>query len=310
MDNNMGPQNGQWQQPPQQGVPQQPQQGQWQQPPQQGMPQQPQQGQWQQPPQGIPPQNGQWNNNAYYGGKPPKKKKTGLIVAIIIIAVVLIAGGICAYGYFNLGWFGNNDGRKESAEYDEVIARWSREAEEEASRKASQEAEEAARKQKNNEDYAKLKEQWDAASKKQREQVEAIKNKSKNSTGNAGNTGNAGSNPGTVAGGANQKLSGTWYGPQTVSGQTVITFKGDGSVNCTFDMGAGDTITVSGVYTTDKRQYEYDDYVCHVTLPDSVRQVLPSNKFTFVVDPEIEWTGIFKEGGFGLMDADTYFILK
>lgn len=37
--------------------------------------------------------------------RPPKKNNTGLIVLIIIIVLALAAGGVCAFGYFKLGWF-------------------------------------------------------------------------------------------------------------------------------------------------------------------------------------------------------------
>lgn len=479
MRGNMNNNNGQWQQPPQ-GMPPQgmtQQNVQWQQGmPQQGMPQQgipPQNGQWQQtpPPPGMPPQNGYYYSGMY-GMRPPKKNNTGIIVVIIIIALALAAGGVCAFGYFKLGWFRvagesnqepkvskepeykkvdeadwgkdrsketysadpenfkieieSSDGKtaervvlsgvgdvtrefyinisdnlkdpeygglrsslgwyadvgnmvarvniptelrgcegkiyvkdmlveylhgnewmkgKVNVENDRIIFLnvplegtnlndvsyysagyhigddfvyndkvpvyyngtriYTQQAEIDRLQREQEQAEE--NRKRNAESYARLKEQWDEASRQQQERVDEIMSRYRNDEEKQEADG--GQVPSEIAGTREQYVDGRWYGPETVSGQTVISLRGDGTMTVTFDLGAGDSVTYNGTYTTDKRQYEYDDFVCHVTLSGDT-SYLPSNRFTFVIDPEIDWSAVFVEGGFGLMGENTSFYYK
>ena len=158
----------------------------------------------------------------------------------------------------------------------------------------------------NAESYARLKEQWDEASRQQQERVDEIMHRSKETEEAQESDYQP---PSEIAGGRDQYVEGFWYGPETVSGQTTIYLAKDGSVWVNFDLGAGDSVAYEGTYTVDPRQYEYDDFVCHVTLRGNT-SVLPSNSFTFVIDPEIDWSAVFVEGGFGLMGENTSFYYK
>ena len=302
---------------------QQPQnQGGWQQPPN-GMPQN--NGSWQQRPNGMPQNNGSWQQPRppYNGGwqqppRPPKKSRVGLIVGIIIAVIVLIAAGVCAYGYFALGWFGNGFAASSAGSSVSEEERMRQYEAEQASRAAEEEAKRIAeasrdeeRKRENRESYERLREQWDEASRKQQEQAEEImRNYRQGSSAAATPSGSAAG--GTVVN-TGIKVSGTWYSPvnQHTGDQSMVTFESDGTVTLTVDMGASELITRFGTYSAVKNgPYEYDDIVCHVSLTPGSGSM--PNSFTFVIDPEVDngKYAVFKESGFGMIQAGTTFTQK
>lgn len=276
--------------------------GQWQQ-----QPQQPQQ-QWQQP---------QFNGGWQQPPRPPKKSKAGLIIGIIIGALVLIGAGVCIYGYFMLGWFGNSTVTSEEEKMSRYAAEEAGRNAEEASKlaaEASKEAEEAARleqlKRERDESYQRLKEEWDAASRRQQSRVDEIMGRNSGSSSAASSGNSSGGSSGNTASNPGIKVSGTWYGPvnEHSGDQSVVTFRSDGTVTLLVDMGASSLITRVGTYKAVKNgQYEYDDIVCHVTLSGGSGST--PNSFTFVIDPEVDGGkyAVFKESGFGQIKAGTTF---
>lgn len=243
-----------------------------------------------------------------------KRRKTYLIIGMMSVGLLVGACGCTSANLGILGFFMNNPessaqaGPESSAQALEEGSSEVSSSSAAASSRAQESSSAIDNTEKNHESYRELKEKWDEASRKQQSRVDEIMGRNSSSAAAGGNSGNNG-------GSASLKVpvSGTWYGPKNphTGDQSVVTLYNNGNAKVTFDLGAAETVTFNGTYTSYKNgTYEYDDIVCTVTLSGNYKSYnFPSNKFTFIIDPEVE-NGMyarFVESGFGQIQGNATF---